>query len=147
MKLWHKKSLVFVSAGLVYLAGQYFRGAWFENFIINTCRESIDAFGTFCNSSYSANLGWPLITLGKMLAVVWLILLLADERTFKKWARFSLWYIPAALVLSYLIYPIRFFPGAPVLPVTYGVYPFGYLYIAATLGIVLWGRWRARKAA
>jgi len=142
MTLWYKRLLVLVTGGVVYLTGQYFRGVWFQNLFINPCRNSTDAFGVFCNSPYVMNWGWPLIALGQMLAVIWFILLLADAATFRKWLKFSAFYIPIAIALSFAIYPIRFFPNTELLPVSYGVYPFGGLYILLTLVIVLSSRWK-----
>lgn len=145
MNLRYKKIAVFVLAGVVYLAGQYFRGVWFQNFFINPCRNSIDNWGVFCNSPYVETFGFPLIALGQMLAIVAVILLLANTDTFRKWLKFSAYYIPIAVVLAYWIYPIRFPPG-PVVPISQGVYPFGWLYVVITLGIVLWGLYTSRRS-
>ena len=92
----------------------------------------------------------PLIALGQMLAIVWVILLLASAATYWKWLKFSLFYIPIAVVLALLIYPLGMpgtFPSSNAVPATYGVYPFGYLYILITLIIVILGWWRSRKTS
>ena len=147
MSLSYKKSLVIIVAGLVYLAGQYFRGVWFLGGIIpNFCGHAEVGGVPFCNSPYMDTLGWPLITLGQMLAIVWFIIWLANEKTYRTWLKVSAVYIPTAVILSFLIYPIRFAPGTPISPVSYGIYPFGALYIIITLVVVLIGWWRGRRA-
>lgn len=139
MKLWVKKLLVFVVAGVSYLLGQYFRGAWFLHFPINVCGHAVDSAGVFCNSPYMLTVGWPLIDLGKMLLLIAVILLAANRSSFRSWLKFSAFYIPIALILMWFIYPLRFFPGAPLLTYGTGVRPFGSLYVIVTLAMVLWG--------
>ncbi|KKW43469.1 MAG: hypothetical protein UY93_C0002G0065 [Parcubacteria group bacterium GW2011_GWA1_56_13] len=73
-----------------------------------------------------------------MLAIVAVVLLFANAVTFQKWLKFSAFYIPIAVVLDLLIYPIRFSPLTPVLTHSQGVYPFGWLYVLITFGIVFW---------
>ena len=145
MTLWYKRLLVLVAGGVVYLAGQYFRGVWISPSWPLPCNEIHSGSTVYCNALYLDTLGWPLIALGQMLAAIWFILLLADEKTLRTWCKFSDFYIPIAVLLSFAIYPIRFFPNAELLPVSYGVYPFGSLYILLTLIIVLWSRWQAHK--
>ncbi|MHB8860627.1 MAG: hypothetical protein ACYC48_02735 [Minisyncoccota bacterium] len=146
MNLWYKKSSIFVIAGVVYLVGQYFRGVWFLGSMIpNVCGDARFGGVVFCNSPYLDTLGWPLIDLGQMLAVVALILLFANAATFRKWLKFSLFYIPIVVVLDLLIYPIRFFSLSPELTYSQGVYPFGDLFIIITLGIVLWNLFTDRR--
>ncbi|HEY4523066.1 MAG TPA: hypothetical protein VJK73_01705 [Candidatus Paceibacterota bacterium] len=147
MSLSYKKSLVIIVAGLVYLAGQYFRGAWFPHLTWPfPCHEITFGTSTYCDAAYLETLGWPLITLGQMLAIVWFLIWLANERTYRLWLKVSAVYIPTAVILSFLIYPIRFAPGTPISPVSYGIYPFGALYILITLVVVLIGWWRGRRA-
>lgn len=137
MTLHYKKVLVFVLAGVVYLVGQYFRGAWFPNFTWPLpCREVTFGTTTYCDPQYLVSLGFPLIDLGQMLAIVAVILLLANAETFHKWLKVSAVYIPTAVLLAYWIYPIRF-PPAPVTPISQAVYPFGWLFVLITASIVL----------
>ena len=146
MNLWYKKSFVFVVAGITHLVGQYFRGVWFLGGVIpNVCGHAEFGGVPFCNSPYLDTLGWPLIDLGQMLAVVALILLFANAATFRKWLKFSLFYIPVVIILDLLIYPIRFSPLSPELTYSQGVYPFGNLFVIVTLGIVLWGLLTTRR--
>ena len=134
MTLPYKKSPVIIAAGLVYLAGQYFRGEWLPYFTWPLpCHEITFGASTYCDPRYMDTLGWPLITLGQMLAIIWFILLLADERTYRRWLKVSAFYIPIAIGLSFLIYPIRFVPSGPIAPVSYGICPIGELYILITL--------------
>ena len=121
--LSYKKAAIIIVAGATYLVGQYFM----------RYTESIDA------------LGWPLITLGQMLAIIWFIIWLAGEKTYRLWLKVSAVYIPIAVILSFVIYPIRFAPDTPIAPVSYGIYPFGALYIIITLAVVLIGWWRSRS--
>ena len=125
MTLSYQKSPVIIVAGLAYLAGQYF----------------------LRYTAHVDTVGWPLITLGQMLAIIWFIIWLAGEQTYRLWLKVSAVYIPIAVVLSFIIYPIRFAPGTEVAPVSYGTYPFGALYIIVTLVVVLIGWWRGRHAS
>ncbi|HCR52591.1 TPA: hypothetical protein DIV48_03030 [Candidatus Kaiserbacteria bacterium] len=138
MNLRYKKALVFVLAGVVYLVGQYFRGVWFNPSWPFPCQEIHSGSIVYCNAPYLDTLGWPLIALGQMLAIVAVVLLFANAVTFQKWLKFSAFYIPIAVVLDLLIYPIRFSPLTPVLTHSQGVYPFGWLYVLITFGIVFW---------
>ncbi len=150
MNLWYKKISVFVTAGLVYLTGQYFRGVWFVNTNLQGfCRSYLENGKIYCNSPYLDTLGWPLIDLGQMLAIVAVILLFANAATFRKWLKFSLFYIPIAVGLVYLIYPINIglgFLSQPT-PRSQGVYPFGELFVIITLGIVGWGGYTSRRGS
>lgn len=147
MNLKYKKALVFVLAGVVYLAGQYFRGMWFVNTNLQSfCRPYLENGKTYCNSPY-LNQGFALIALGQILALIAVILLFANAETFRKWLKFTVWYIPIAVILDYLIYPVSFgLPGISQ-PATYsqGVYPFGWLYVLISLGIVLWNLYTSRR--
>ena len=139
MNLWHKKTSIFVLASVVYLAGQYFRGVWFNPSWPFPCQEILSGSVVYCNAPYLDSLGFPLIALGEMLAIIAVILLFANAETFRKWLKFSAFYIPIVVVLDLLIYPISFSTLSPALTYSQGVYPFGGFYVIATLGIVLWG--------
>ncbi len=145
MKISIKKLGIFIVAGIIYIVGQYFRGVWFlSTFIPNVCRNSVDDSGVFCNSPYVETLGIPLITAGEILAVVGIILLFANERAWRAWAKFSLVYIPVATVLTLWIFPFKLPPGVEV-SLSRGVYDFGVLYAIITLCIVIFGWWKERK--
>ncbi len=135
MKLWYKKSIVFILAGISYAIGQYLRGEWFQHIFISTCRYSTDSWGVFCNSPYLAQ-GFALITLGETLAIVGLILIFANTHTFHKWLRFSYWYVPLATLLTFAMYPTTT-PLGGVVPITQGVRLFGEPYIVITAYIVV----------
>ena len=139
MNLWYKKSLVLLLGGLVYGAGYFFSNP--AQFGFCSGQQSVSYI---CRVPGITGIGWPLIALGQILAIVWFILLFANAETLRRWLKVSALYIPVAVILSFMIYPIRFFPGAELLPVSYGVYPFGSLYILITLSIVLWGWWKGR---
>ena len=144
MNLWYKKISVFVVAGVVYLAGQYFRGVWFNPSWPSPCQEIHSGSVVYCNAPYLDTLGFPLIFLGQMLAIIAVILLFANADTFRKWLKFSLFYIPIVILLDLWIYPLRFPPG-PVASYEQGVYPFGWLYVLITVGIVLWNFFATRR--
>ena len=144
MKNLYKKGSVFVVAVVLYLVGQYFRGVWFLGSSISVCRNSVDQWGTFCNSPYIDTFGYPLITAGEFLAVIAVVLLFANERALRRWFKFSLFYIPIVSVLVLLIFPIPFSWGlgldvSGVLTINYdvGVHLAGWLYLFATLYIVI----------
>ncbi len=144
MNVWYKKSFVFVVAGVVYLMGQYFRGVWFlGSGIPNVCGNAEFGGVPFCNSPYLDTLGWPLIILGQVLAVVAVILLFANTDTFRKWFKFSLFYIPITTALALWMYPAHT-PLGGVVPISQGAYLFGNLFIIATLIIVVRGFFMAR---
>lgn len=131
MTLKYKKILVFVLAGITYGAGFFFSNPARFGF----CSGS-ESGSYICRVPGAVNIGWPLIALGQMLAIIAVILLLANAETFRKWLKVSAFYIPVAVLLVYWIYPLRFPPG-PVVPASQGVYPFGWLYVIITAGIVL----------
>ena len=146
MNIWYKKISVFILAGIIYLAGQYFRGVWFLGSVIpNVCGHAEFGGVPFCNSPYVSTLGWPLIDLGQMLAFIAIILIAANATTFHKWLKFSAYYIPIVAVLDLLIYPFRIFPGQPLATYSQGVYPFGWLYVILTFIIVVWGLITSRR--
>ncbi len=137
MNLWYKKGLIFVVAGISYLVGQYFRGVWFLGSTIpNVCGHAESGGVPFCNSPYLDTLGWPLIILGQVLAVVALIMLFANATIFRTWLKFSLYYIPIAALLTFWMYPTTT-PLGGVVPVSQGVIVFGWLYAILTFLIVL----------
>ncbi len=144
MKIWMKRGSVFLIAGVVYLVGQYFRGVWFNPSWPSPCQEIHSGSVVYCNAPYLDTLGFPLIFLGQMLAIVAIILLFASADTFRKWLKFSIFYIPIAIILANLIYPFRLPPG-PVVLISSAVYPFGWLFVIITLGIVLWSLLTSRR--
>ena len=145
MNTWIKKPLIFVVAGALYLVGQYFRGMWFVHTnIVRFCRSYVENGKTYCNSPYINNLGWPLIIAGEYFAAIGLILLLANERGFRRWLWTSIVYIPVAFGLILWIYPLHT-PLGGVAPYAQGVRLFGNIYILITLGIVLRARFKKPK--
>ena len=146
MNLWYKKASVFVVAGIVYLIGQYFRGAWFVDTNFQSfCHPYLENGKMYCNSPYIETLGWPLIDFGQMFVIVAVILLLMDAETFRKWFKFSIFYIPIAIILTLWMYPTQTLLGA-VVPISQGVHFFGDPYIWITFGIFLWGLYTSRRS-
>ncbi len=144
MSLRFKKTLVFVIAGLAYLAGQYFRGVWFLSTGIQSfCQPYLENGKTYCNSPYLNTLGWPLIMLGQMLALLALVLLFADARSFRRWLRFSRVYVPIAAVIIVLVFPVPMPLGLELSRVG-AIRFFGVLYAAVAAGIILWSRFVRR---
>ena len=146
MKFWWNRVAVFLVAGVLYLVGQYFRGYWFPNFTWPfSCQEIHFGTSVYCNPIYLETLGWPLIVAGEFLALVGVVLLFANERGFRAWLKFSLYYIPIAAALTLWIFPLHLgfgFDLNTTVPISQGVNDFGKLYLLITLGIVLWRRFR-----
>lgn len=148
MNTWIKKFVPFIAAGIVYLAGQYFRGPWFKDFSFSICHKGIDAQGVFCDSLY-INLGLALIAAAEVLAIVSIILLFANQAGFRRWFKFSLWYIPVAAVLVIWFTPTSLIalPGPGTPDYTNFTWILGYLYILITVVITLWSWWRTGREA
>lgn len=145
MTHWYKKFSVFVVAAITYLVGQYFRGSWLADQNIRTfCHSYTENGKLYCNSPYLDTLGWPLITLGEFLAVIGIVLLFANERALHRWFKFSLFYVPIATILVLWIYPLTAPLGA-IAGYDVGVNNAGWLYLFATLYIVLREFFRKRK--
>ncbi len=137
MNLWYKKGLIFVVAGISYLIGQYFRGVWFLGSTIpNVCGHAESGGVPFCNSPYLDTLGWPLIILGQVLAVVALIMLFANARAWHTWLKFSYWFIPITALIVIFVFPIPMQLGSE-LPRFGAITVFGELYAIITFLIVL----------
>ncbi len=148
MNLWYKKGLLFVAAGIAYLLGQYFRGFWMETLPIRSfCHSYLENGHLYCNSPFIDTLGWPLITLGEMLALVGLVVLFANARGFRSWLRFSYVYVPLIALIVIFVFPLPLAPLAPPAPRWGAVRAFGVLYALITAGIVLYARLRAPRSA
>jgi hypothetical protein len=128
---------VFLTAALAYLIGQYFRGYWLPHttwpFACHLIRSGVS---TYCDPIFIDILGYPLIVTGEFLAVVAVVLLFANEHAWMRWRKFSLYFIPIAFVLVLWIYPITT-PMGGIAPYAVGVRNAGWLYLLATLYIVL----------
>lgn len=148
MNLWYKKGLLFLTAGIAYLLGQYFRGVWFlGSGLPSVCGHAFSSGVQFCNSQYIDTLGWPLITLGEMLALVGLVVLFANARGFRSWLQFSYVYVPLIALIVIFVFPLPLAPLAPPAPRWGAVRAFGVLYALITAGIVLYARLRAPRSA
>ena len=147
MNLWYKKGLVFVIACAAYLFGQYFRGEWISPTWPFACQLIHSGAMSYCSAPYIDTLGWPLIMLGKVLALVGLVLLFANRRGFHSWLRFSYVYVPLIAVIVVFVFPLPLAPLAPPAPRWGAVRAFGVLYALITAGIVLYARLRASRGA
>lgn len=148
MNLWYKKMFVFVSAGAVYLVGQYFRGEWISPTWPFQCHLIHSGAIVYCYAPYLDTLGWPLIMLGEMIALTGLALLFANRRGIRSWQQFSYFYVPIAALLTVWLFPLQIAPIAPPAPIWGAVRFFGVLYTLVTAGIVLYTRLRpAQKLA
>lgn len=145
MNTWIKKLSVLVSAGVVYIAGQYFLGNWLMGTKLDfICHPYVSNGRTYCHSLY-LDTGLALIAAGEALAIVGVILLFANAAGLRRWLWFSLFYLPLAAITV-----IWFTPTAPCLVMcgtpapdyTNMVWNFGYPYIFITLCIVLYSRFR-----
>jgi len=145
MNLWYKKSIVFVLAGISYLVGQYFRGVWWPMITWPfPCQEIHSGSIIYCNSPYLDTFGWPLITLGSMLAIVAVILLIANERAWHTFLRFSYWYVPSIAIIVIFVFPISM-PLGTFLSRERAIYNFVELYAIITFIIVGWNFLTAKE--
>lgn len=141
-----KRLGVLIVAGIVYLVGQYFRGVWFLGSAFpNVCGNASADGVPFCNSLYLDTFGWPLITAGQFLAVIGIVLLFATESTWRKWLKFSLFYVPISAALIFWIYPINLF--GLITQYEAGVDRAGWLYLIITVIMVLRGRFKTTKGS
>ena len=137
---------VFLTAAVVYLIGQYYRGVWFVGADVRSfCSSYFENGNLYCNSPYIDTLGYPLIAAGEFLAVVAVVLLFAGERGFRAWLKLSAWYLPLAVIGTYLlsqvsINPITLMASYPAANYTFEAQLFGFLYVLLTIGAVLRGR-------
>jgi len=145
MKLALKKVLVFLVSGTVYFIGQYLRGYWFplvtwplHCYLIHSGVE------TYCNPQY-LNIGFALITLGQWLALVALILLFSNESGFRRWLKFSYFYVPILLIIVFVIFPIPL-PVDTRISSESAARVFTILYAIITAGIVAYSWLRRPKA-
>lgn len=138
---WCRKIWPFVLAEVLYLIGEYYRGYWFPGSSFrNFCRPYVENGKLFCNSPYVEQ-GFALIAAGKVFLAVAVILLFANAKGFRRWLKFSYFYVPIATILVLWLFPFDLPPGITI-PLESGVYDFGFLYILITLGIVLYSRWK-----
>lgn len=140
MNLWHKKSLVFIFAGMSYCVGFFFSNPARFGFCFGAQSSSY-----ICRVPGAINIGWSFLVLAQVIAITAAILLFVNAATFRKWLKFSAFYIPVATALTLWMYPAHTFLGG-VAPVSQGVHLFGNLYIIITLGIVLWDFLASRRA-
>lgn len=131
MKLWYKKTLVFVVAGLAYGTGLFFSAP--EKF--GFCNDT-QSVSYICRVPGAVNIGWPLTSLGQALAVVAIIMLFANERSWRTWFRFSVWFVPLIALIVIFVFPLPFAPGY-ALPRDGAVNAFGHLYEIVTFFIVV----------
>ena len=145
MKSWMKKISFLITAGVVYLIGQYLRGQWFVNTKFDfLCHPYIENGSIYCHSLYQ-NAGFLLIAVGEVLAIEGLILLFANEKGFHSWWRFS------RLGLPITVFIIIFLANSLALPITGLVSPeplvwlFGFIYILITLIIIIKNSFTVRR--
>ena len=145
-----KKFLVFATAAIVYLAGQYLRGYWWP---MTTwpfhCYTVFSGTASYCDRVYLGVWGWSLIAAAQMLVIIGIIMLFANRAGWRKWLKFSLFYVPIAVLIAAFAAP---FSIAVVGGEQRQTDPEGWarilgvLYIFMTLGIILWSRRSTRKA-
>ncbi|HVW82368.1 MAG TPA: hypothetical protein VHC68_00225 [Candidatus Paceibacterota bacterium] len=83
--------------------------------------------------------------LGEWLLPTALILLLADERAFSRFVKFSLWYVPLMLFIIFGIFPVGL-PLGGAIESAAAARALAVLYALAALGIVLAGKLRKPAA-
>ncbi|HUY62866.1 MAG TPA: hypothetical protein VMV50_03740 [Candidatus Paceibacterota bacterium] len=136
MKLWLGKIFVFILGGFTYAVGKYIGGYWYigQNFPA-FCRTVTWSGKFYCNSPYLQQ-GIELVNLSKPLVIIGIILLFANAAIFRQWLRFSKYYVPIAVALVLLIYPISIPPMTSPTSRLYGLYVFTQLYAVIAFCIV-----------
>ncbi len=145
MKLWYKKSIVFILAGISYIIGQYFRGVWFNPSWSYQCQGIHTISGIYCYAPYIGigTFGLSFIVLGQIFALISLtsllvgfILLFANTQVFQEWLRFSYWYVPIAILIIFVMYSATTAPLGGEAPIIQGIDVFIEPYIVITAYIV-----------
>lgn len=147
MKIWILKIGVLLSAGVVYLVGQYFRGNWWPNFTWPyQCNKVVFGNTSYCDPVFMESLGFPLIAAGQILAIAGLILLFANKEGLRKWLWMSAVYLSLGAIIVLNI-PTESHAWAISLTPSreHATWLLGYLYILTTLVIVAYTRYAARK--
>ena len=144
MKMWTKKISFLITAGVVYLLGEFLSGVWlFASF----CQPYAENGKIYCNSPY-LDIGFAFIAVGQVLAIVGIILLFANTDGFRAWWRFSRWYVPIAAIIIIFFTPVALFSSlmlSSVIPRDRAVYDFGAIYILVTLILVIRGFSASRR--
>lgn len=147
MKSLRTSSYVLLSAGVLYLVGQYFQGDWPQHFPV-LCLYKESAQGAYCNWPY-LDIGLSFIAAGEIFFIVGIILLFANEVGLRRWWRVSRWYVPIATAFIAIAGPLNFSPlgllnGGSGDYAT-GVWILGLIYIIITLVVVIKGRLAAGR--
>ena len=91
---------------------------------------------SYCDPLYIDTLGIPFIIVGEVLTIVGMIILFANADIFRRWLRFSVYYVPIAVLLTLWMYP-TLTPLGGVVPISQGARLFGTLYAILSAGIVI----------
>ncbi|HEX8947030.1 MAG TPA: hypothetical protein VF829_02345 [Candidatus Paceibacterota bacterium] len=139
MKIWKQKVSFLVTAGFVYLLGEYLRGQWFLNTKLDRlCHPYWENGSLYCHSPYQG-LGFVFIAAGEVLAIAGVILLLANEKGVRAWWRMSRWFLPVAALITIFLpvsSPLGIFLGrSPNYTAT--IWLLGFIYILTTLVLVI----------
>lgn len=92
--------------------------------------------GYLCTADAIVNVGWALMTAAQVFVVVGIVMLFANECGWRKWLKFSYWYVPITAVTAIWAFPMPFFMNEISRDIA--VRDFGITYIAITLIIVIW---------
>jgi hypothetical protein len=146
IKFSMRKTSLLVTAGAVYLLGQYLRGQWLLNTKLDfMCHPYVENGKIYCHSLYQ-NIGFVFMAAGQVLAIAGIILLFANAKAITACWRFSRWYLPISIIL--IIYLAQNF-SVPVrglvAPQTWIVL-FGSIYIICVLCMVIWHFFHALRA-
>ena len=145
MKLARSKFYVFIVVGVIYFIGQYLRGFWFPLITWPFHCYLIHSGTTIYCDPISLDTGFTLISLGQWSLLVAAVLLFANERGFKRWLKFSYFYIPILLIIVFAVFPVAM-PVGTSLSSESAVRNFTILYAIITAGIVLYSWLRRTKA-
>lgn len=140
MNFLNRNLPVFVTAGFIYLTGFFVSNPGRFGY----CAGSADA-SRLCSIAWGFNFGLPLLAAGEALAIVAVILLFSNDEGWRRWLHFSKWYVPIAVLVVALLFPIAL-PLDAELSRQGAAIRFGQLYEVITLCVVLMTRFRARRA-
>jgi hypothetical protein len=146
VKFTLRKTSLLVTAGVVYLLGQYLRGQWLLNTKLDfMCHPYMENGKIYCHSLYQ-NAGFVFMAAGQVLAIAGIILLFANARGITTCWRFSRWYIPICTLIVIFFFPLPIFPVVAPTGRETAVVVFGSIYIFVTFCIVLWSFFGARRS-
>ncbi|MBI3572242.1 hypothetical protein HY091_01765 [Candidatus Kaiserbacteria bacterium] len=122
----------------------YFVGTFFANPLPYGLCRGADNVSWICQVDTGVNVGLPLLSIGEWLALVAAVLFFASETEFKRWLKFSYYFVPIAAALLVFVFPIPM-PVGTELSREGAARLLGIIYSVVTLAIVLGGRFAPKR--